>query len=77
MKGSRRKGSVHSDGCDRWQAAGNRGGDKNTGTEMVLLLPAVTLVSLLSGSVHRGGRVDVLVLGSLHQKPQVGGTIHC
>ena len=22
-------------------------------------------------------RVDVLVLGSLHQKPQVGGTIHC
>ena len=24
-----------------------------------------------------GRRVDVLVLGSLHQKPQVGGTIHC
>ena len=60
MKGSRRQGCVHSDGCDRWQAAGNRSGEKLTGTEIVLLLLAVTPVSLLFGSMHRGGCVGVL-----------------
>ena len=44
-----RQGWLRSDGSDRCQAAGNRGGGKNTGTEVVLVLPAVTVVSLLSG----------------------------
>ena len=44
MKGARRKGCVRSDGSDRWQAAGNRGGGKFSGTEAVLVLPAVTVV---------------------------------
>ena len=64
MKRSRRQGCVHSDGCDRWQAAENRSGEKKqkTGTEMILLLPAITPVSLLSGSMHRGGFVSILGL---------------
>ena len=47
---------------DRLQAAGNRGGAENTGTEDFLLLPAVTHVSFLSDSMHRGGFVGVLGL---------------
>ena len=43
------------DGSDRWQAAGNRDGGKNTGTEVILLLPAVTVVSFLSGSALPDG----------------------
>ena len=50
--------------------AGNRGSGKNTGTEVVLVLPAVTVVSFLPYSF-----THVLGLRSLHQKPRVGGTL--
>ena len=43
-------------------AAGNRSVGKNTGTEVVLVLPAVNVVSFLPGSVPRGRCVGVLGL---------------
>ena len=51
-----------SDGSDRWQRRRGLGRCKNTGTEDSLLLPAVTAVSFLPGSVPRGRCVGVLGL---------------
>ena len=48
-------------GLTAGNAAGYRGGARNTGTEDILLLPAVLRRSLLPGSQHRQG--FLLVLG--------------
>ena len=58
MEGAKRQGCARSDGSDRWHAAGNQGGAEIL--EDFLLLPAVTIVSFLPGSLLRGG---VSVLG--------------
>ena len=62
MKEVRGQGCLRSDGSDRWQAAGNRGGAKNTGTVAVLVLPAVTVVPFLPGPALRDGFSHVLGL---------------
>ena len=49
-EGSKELHGVRPDELTAGNAAGNRGGARNTGTEDFFLLPAVTPVSLLSGS---------------------------
>ena len=55
--GARGQGCVHSDGSDRWQRRGYRGGVKD-----ILVLPAVTVVSRLPGPPLRGEFSHVLGL---------------
>ena len=49
-------------GLTAGNAAGFRGGVTNTGIEDILVLPAVTVVSLLPGPAHRDGFTHVLGL---------------
>ena len=53
---------IRSDGSDRWQRHREPGRCKNTGTEVVLVFPAVIVVSFLSGSAHRDGFLHFLGL---------------